>query len=316
MSGEKHVLAVAGSGATTDVMQAIYSFVNTNGAACGLRIAVDGSTAATHNGTALGTPDGTVGWWATAANAYMVIEPVNAMPGGGRWQVKIIRASTAALNAVWAPIGGWTVAAQTYAGLPVSAVTQWNDGSAPGASCTHYISGSNLETYTAGASTYGYTFLRILGRRGGGTEDNQFVYGLYVGGYVPNEPTVDTQPSVMLARYPSMAGAALSWSYGSNNSNNVNRAPVDDVHTVTDYTNNGTCLAQCMLPGIYGRSRSGKWVGKIIYLYNLASSYELGSFGPTYTMAGGYLGRTDAAVDSAAEYIIGNDMVHRWKPSA
>ena len=127
---------------------------------------------------------------------------------------------------------------------------------------------------------------------------------------------MDTQPSVMLARYPSLAGAALSWSYAVNNSNNVNRAPVDDVHTVTDYTNNGTCFISAQLPGLYAKSRSGKWCGKTIYLFNLASSYELGSLGSTYTMAGGYLARSDAATDSGGEYIIVNDMVHRWKPSA
>lgn len=314
--GEKHVLYQPGSGATTDVMQSIYAFVNTYGSSCGLRIASDGGTYATFNGSALGTPDGTAGWWSTGANAYIVIEPTATMPGGGRWQVKILRASTTVLNAVWAPTGGWLTTATTFGTNPVSAVTQWNDGSAPGASCTHYISGSNLETYAAGNSTYGYTYLRILGRRSGGTEDNQFVYGLYVGGYVPNEPTVDLQPSVMLARQPSLAGGALSWSYAVNNSNNVNRAPVDDTHVVTDYTNNGACFAVAQLPGIYAKSRSGKWTGKMIYLYNLANSYELGSFGSTYTMAGGYLGRSDAAVDSGNEYIIANDMVMRWRPAA
>lgn len=316
MSGEKHTLLAAGTGLTADVMQGIYNFVNTNGSACGLRIASDGGTYATHNGSALGTPDGTVGWWATGANAYLVIEPVDAMPGGGRWQCKIIRNSTLVLQSVWAPNGGWTVASQSYAGLACSAVTQWNDGSAPGASCTHYISGSNLETYTAGNSTYGYTYFRIIGRRGGGTEDNQFVYGLYVGGYVPNEPTVDTKPSCMLARTPSLAGNALAWSYAVSNSNNLNRAPVDDVHTVTDYTNNGVCFASAQMPGVYAKSRSGKWCGKTIYLYNMAGSYELGQFGATYTMAGGYLSRADATPDGNNEYIVMNDMIMRWKPSA
>lgn len=314
MSGEKHVMYSPGTGLTTDVMQSIYTFVNTHGSTCGLRIASDGGTYATHNGSALGTPDGTAGWWATAANAYMVVEPVATMPGGSRWQCKIIRNSTSVLQAVYAPLGGWTVAAPTYSGLPVSAATQWNDGTAPGASCNTYISGSDLNTYSGGASAY--TYLRVLGRRTANAEDGQWTYGLRIGGYVPHEPSADTKPSVMLCRTPTVNGGSASWSYATANSSCPNRAPVDDVHTTTDYSSNGHCYVNGQQAGTSARSRNGKWTNKRLYLYNIAGAYELGSFGPTYDMTVGNFGRSDAAADSGADYLVVNDLMVRWKPSA
>ena len=310
MTAEYHVLGATGAGTTQEVMQQIYAAVTAHGSATGVRVTVDGSTAAAHNGTALGTPDGTVGWW--GANSYIVLECSAAMPGGSRWQVKIMRTSTTAITAQWAPSGGWTVAAPTYAGLAVSAATTWTDGSAPGAAATYYISMSNLETYAAGASTYGYTYFRILIRRSSGAEDAQFVQGLYVGGYIPNDPTTDTNPSCMLAGSPRIAAASSTWSYTTASSGCLNRAPTDNVHTATDYTNGGHAFVTGLNLTTYAKSRDGKLVNKNLYLYSIAAGCELGSFGP-YTMWLGALTRSDAAVDAAAEYVVAGELMLRFK---
>lgn len=313
MTAEKHILYPTGAGTTQEVQQAMYHFINNWGSTVGLRIAQDGATYATHNGTALGTPDNTVGWW--GLNSYFVIEPVATMPGGGRWQCKIQRVSTTVLSAMWAPIGGWLTSAQTFSPNPVSALTQWNDAVAPGANATYYISGSNMETYAAGVSTYGYTYFRVLIRRSNGAEDSQFVSGLYVGGYVPNEPTLDLQPSCMLAQQPRLSVASTSWSYTTANASCLNRAPIDNTHTATDYTNNGHCFTSSNVLGTYAKTRSGLYANKPMYLYNIAGAYELGYFG-NYTMFAGALQRTDATPDSANEYLVANEIMHRWKPSA
>ena len=313
MSAEKHVLYPTGTGATADVQQSMYSFIATWGATVGLRIAQDGATNATHNGTALGTPDGTIGWW--GLNSYFVIEPVATMPGGGRWQCKIQRVSTTVLSAMYAPIGGWVSSTGLFGVSPVSALTQWNDAAAPGVNGTYYISGSDLETYAAGASTYGYTYFRVLIRRSSGAEDSQFVSGLYVGGYVPDEPTLDLQPSVMLCQGPRLSNAAATWSYSVINANCFNRAPIDNTHVATDYTNNGHCFTSGALLATYAKTRSGLYANKPMFLYNISGAYELGCFG-NYTMFAGALQRTDAAPDGSAEYLVVNEMMIRWKPLA
>ena len=310
---EKHILGSTGAGTTAEVMQQIYAAIVAYGSTTGIRLTVDGSTTATHNGTALGTPDGTVAWWGN--NSYMVVEPVAAMPGGGRWQCKIGRTSTNVLTSQWAPNGGWTVAAPTYAGLAVSAVTTWNDGTPPGATATYYISMSNLETYAAGVDTYGYSYLRVLIRRSSAADDAQFVQGLYVGGYIPADPTTDTKPSVMLCGSPRQNGGSLSWSYATANASCPNRAPTDNVHTYLDYANGGHCFTTGMLLTTYAKSRDGKLTNKNLYLFGIAAACELGSFGP-YTMWLGALTRTDNAPDASAEYLVVGELMIRWKPSA
>lgn len=312
---EKHVMYSPGTGLTSDVMQSIYSFINTHGSTIGMRIASDGGTYATYNGSALGTPDGTAGWWSTAANAYIVIEPVSAMPGGGRAQLKIQRVSTTVLSYVYAPIGGWLTSATTFGSNPVSALTQWNDGTAPGASCNYYLSGGDLSTYQAGSSTYGTFYFRILGRKTANAEDAQFNHGLYFGSYIPREPTLDLQPSCVLARNPILDGSSASWSFATANSSCPNRAPVDDTHTTTDYTNNGHCFVSGYRPGAYNKTRGGKYDNDTLFVHNIAGQYKLGSF-DKYTQLSGYLGRSDAGADSAAEYLVVNDLMCRWKPSA
>lgn len=313
MTAEKHVLGSTGAGTTAEVMQQLYAAIVAYGSSCGIRLVVDGSTTATHNGTALGTPDGTITWWGNGS--YMVVEPIDAMPGGGRWQCKIARPSTISMTSQWAPNGGWTVAAPTFAGLAVSAATQWNDGNAPGAAATYYISMSNLETYAAGSSTYGYAYLRVFIRRSTGAEDGQFVQGLYVGGYIPNDPTTDTKPSVMLCGSPRLAGGSLTWSYTTASAGCVGRAPVDNVHTYTDYANGGHCYVNGYQPGAFAKSRDGKLCNKTLYLYSIAASCELGSFGP-YTMFVGALTRTDNAPDADANYLVVGELMARWRPAA
>jgi hypothetical protein len=246
-----------------------------------------------------------------SANDYIIIEPVNAYPGGDKWQIKFESLSPSSATAAnmsvtvcW--LGGWTQASEfgsnlTYTNPNAFEIT-FDD------TMSWYFSCCNTDTYVSSSGTQTYTYVRILLRSG------TFWYGVYCGGYIPTEPDSDTKPVIFLGNRVRVVGDG--WGTAAAGSTNGNRIPADFTHSVLGGNNQagvnyyGTLTAQG-----YTTDRSGNWVNRPCVVSDNVTQSTLGAFG-RFTMLVGDTARTDGAADSNNEYLVVDDFMLRWKPSA
>ena len=257
-------------------------------------------------------------------NDYVVFEPVNEYPGGGRWQCRVIATdvsstSNAYLKAMVSFGGGWhSSSAEDFGSVLKSSddsITLDNMNSAD----TLYISCSNSDTYTpTGGSEQSYTYFRLLNldanlhASASESSHKRLFQGVYCGGYIPADAN-DTKPCVMLRGVAYNHNTAEYWG-DYDHASSVVPAALDH--------NLGAGLNSAHIPQQLGYSvshcatnRSGQWVSGPLYISDYDAQITLGHFGQ-YTMYSGHVDNTRLAADNAAEYIHGYGIMLRWKPSA
>ena len=247
-----------------------------------------------------------------SANDYIIIEPVNAYPGGDKWQIKFESLSPTSgaatnMNVTVCWLGGWTQASEFGSNLTHTDTDPFDNLSSITTSMSWYFSCCNTDTYVSSSGTQTYTYVRILLRNG------TIWYGVYCGGYIPTEPDSDTKPVVLLARQVNNNLGASNWGTTSATSNN--KIPADFAHSVLGGNNSaGTNILNPSNQG-WSTDRSGNWVNRPSIVLDNNTQSSLGAFG-RFTMLLGDDARTPGAADSNNEYLVVDDFMLRWKPSA
>tara|TARA_R110002110_G_scaffold198887_1_gene409492 strand:+ start:68 stop:1015 length:948 start_codon:yes stop_codon:yes gene_type:complete len=249
-------------------------------------------------------------------NDYIVIEPVNSYPGGDKWQVQIKALDVDDDEVAEATIevsylGGYDTGDEDFGSNQTSgtkAASAFNYQKFT-TSDDWYISCSNSDTYVNNAGTQTYTYFRMLQKNDSSSDDGKFE-GWYVGGYIPVEPNSDTKPIVLLGGIVRMSTSAYFWG-----GTNCGECPGNFAHSAAGGTNNAVVNTLYDAYTGYGVTRSGTWANGPVLILDDEDNCTLGVLGK-YTALAGDLDRTSGATDSSAEYIVTNDIMSRWKPSA
>jgi hypothetical protein len=258
-----------------------------------------------------GTPAATSSW---ITNSYMVVEPVSAYPGTGRWQLKIKLTSTTEITLELAPDAGWSSATGNFTTNTTGALTMTPDVSGatwlttPATLSQIYIS-AGQDTYN---STDTSSYLRVLFRHG----SNNCATGFYCGGYSPLAATVDTKPVALLIGKPTAADDTKGWGRNDGNTaTNFNRTPPDDAHSGSPATS--TCYIRQLADFTSGTGsnldRGGNAASPSVYLFTTVGNC-LGIFG-----SGAFRGFDNATADWTAStsggYVVTGDLLHRFTAS-
>lgn len=330
MGTEKHVSYTPGAVATKEILWAILKFVRDSGQTT-IRFSNDAGTDAVYTGSGFVNASSVTGAASFSANSYVVIEPVTAMPGGERWQAKIkmdaptaddIGVTVACTKSTYT--SKWTNGAAAFNAAQIkTAETLFGTGAAPTATSKMWISASDMNTYDqhqfdGGAQTIvGYTFFRILWYDSALVEGAKVTHALRIGGYRPMEPHLDVNPWCVLIGRPNTAVNNLYWgSTAVVNTNNTNRAPLEDGQTTLDLSTTGFARivgVNNVASGEPSLTRNNKWAPLPVVLQGTTGGDVLGTFG-AYDMLSSNVDRSDAVADSAAEYVCFNDLIFRWKP--
>lgn len=263
------------------------------------KFALDGATPAIHDGTSYGTPSDQT--FFENNGAYMVIEFESAY--GLDCQLKVSVDTTAEdIFLEYAPSGGYASAAfpgNTSGALTLSAAP-------PSATADWYWSIVDLD---------GYPYLRALQYDGGWASSFRF------GGYDPIDSAENTKPHCLLIGTPIVgAGStASSWGYTSGNTNNRNRVP-NEYFTDGGYPSAISAGGYAYLSGNErvstsagaGISPKGRALVGPVFLHRV-SPQAYGKFGD-YDMFWVDDSKADRDTDTAATYLVVNDLMVRWNP--
>ena len=145
--------------------------------------------------------------------------------------------------------------------------------------------------------------------------ENSKFGGMYAGGYIPAD-TENTSPCVLLRGHIAGTHKSYSWGHPEATGN------YGQVVGAYDGLINGSTHSAFVGPGLnineypyYSLTRSGKWGNAPVILQSFDDSSILGAFGK-YSFMHGHEDRADASVDGGDEYIVTDDLMQRWKPSA
>jgi len=323
---EKHVKYTMAGTTTNEVMNNIFSFVSSSGQNA-IRFAYSGTATSVSSTLGYGGSPSVTNF---ASGSFIVIEPVTAMPSGYRWQVKIENISTSQIGATLSSVGGWegnstknfiSSSVNNPPGItpPVTDRVVWLNAT-PSAGFIYLISSADLDTY--GASAIPSSYFRIVEWQASAAEGSQFVQALHVGGYIPTNQVSNTNPVAMLARNPGMTVSTSYWGNTSTvNTTTLNRVPPDYNFSTTNLSNSTACIStvagNAAVPGAltWAKDLNGNWVNFPVFIFSTTAAATMGYYGK-YAMFGGYSGRQDGQSDAANEYLVVNDLVIRWKPSA
>lgn len=247
-----------------------------------------------------------------SANDYIIIEPVNAYPGGDKWQIKFESLSPTSgaatnMNVTVCWLGGWTQASEFGSNLTHTETDPFDSLSSISTVMSWYFSCCNTDTYVSSSGTQTYTYVRILLR------NSTVWYGVYCGGYIPTEPDSDTKPVVLLTRNVNNGGSTTNW--GTANASSNSKIPADFAHSVLGGNNSAGVSYYASTAQGYTTDRSGNWVNRACVVSDTNTLSSLGAFG-RFTMLVGDDARTPGAADSNNEYLVVDDFMLRWKPSA
>jgi len=317
---EKHQQVTVGTTTWQFFLQKVWEFVeNTQAAANVLRFAEEGGNIAVKSGGSFWDGDADLSSGFASDNDYMVVEPVNEYPGGGRWQMKIKSTDVStnsygncSVEVSW--LGGYDTSEDDFgSNLTTGTSRRPFYSSLDSTADSLYFSCSNTDSYINSSGTQTYTYFRILRWDNGAADDIRFD-GTYVGGYIPNEPDDDDKPIVVYHRV--MRGYWSGDYWGDSDSLDTGILPGNYEHTVcggnvSSFINSMDNAAHTG----YSLTRSGNWSNGPVLINDYANTRTLGAWGK-YTALKGDILRNSGATDAANEYLIGNDMVVRWKPSA
>tara|TARA_R110000824_G_scaffold234072_17_gene422597 strand:- start:3114 stop:4079 length:966 start_codon:yes stop_codon:yes gene_type:complete len=255
-------------------------------------------------------------------NDYIVIEPVNEYPGGGKWQCKFKaldhdddETDDCTVEVSW--LGGYDTSADDFPGAnQTSGALTYPVGYPKMASGdTWYFSCSNSDSYTNNGGIQTYTYFRVLIFDSNGSENTRFS-GTYVGGYIPIEVNDDTKPVCLFTRI--MIGIDNSSAWADNDSTHT-LAPGDYAHSTSG--GNVSCTIPVSVNEYnfnFAISRSGNWVNGPMPVLDNANDTTLGVFGK-YTLlrgTGNSYQRSDGASDSNNLYKVAGDTMFRWNTAA
>ena len=311
---EQHT-AVSNSTATWQYfLQQLWNFVQNTQSGI-VQFVTEGGNVAIKSGGSFHAADTDLSSGFGTDNDYIVIEPVNAYPGGDKWQIKFKSSDVSddeitegTVEISW--LGGYDTSADDFAsGYQTTGALAWNYAK-PTTADTWYFSCSNSDTYQNSAGTQTYTYMRVLLYDNTAADDLKFG-GNYCGGYIPNEPDNDTKPVV--AFFKALRGYNSTHYWGDVDGTATGLAPGNYAHdesggnisafinTVSDnYTG-------------FGSTRSGNWSNGPTLICDNNNNTTLGAFGK-YTQMVGDLDRSSGATDSNAEYKVAADQVIRWNP--
>jgi hypothetical protein len=312
---EKHAMLNYTTATSQFFLQKLYTFVKTTQSGI-LQFATDGAYYGIRSGGTIQTVNTGFETGFGTNGDYLVIEPVNQYPGGGRWQI-MFKAVTAAsptaanLTVETSWLGGWVQATSNFGANLTSAARQIIDFTTT-TSDSLYFSCSNSDTYVNSSGIQTYTYIRTLFWRNAAGEDDKF-QGVYCGGYIPTEPNNDTKPVVMFMRGARSDSQTGGWSHTT--SLDAGIAPGNYAHSVAGGNISAFTNIISVVSTGYANTRSGNWSNGPLLILDNNNSTSLGAFG-IYSQMTGALSRTDGAVDSNAEYIVSSNLTMRWKPSA
>ena len=249
---------------------------------------------------------------------YIVIEPVNAYPGGGKWQAmfKATAATSAAatqatVSVSW--IGGWTQASDGFGTNPTTGdITNWiHSGITMTIQDAWYFSCANTDTYSNSSGSQTYTYIRSLFFKNSNADGQKFA-GAYAGGYIPVEANNDSKPCALFYGRNTGTNVIGSWSAtgGTGGKTSSTYAHLSGSTSVNACINSVSDVYSG-----YGTTRSGNWCHNPTMILELSGSRVMGSFGP-YTQMMGRDGRKDLTCDKNREYLVSSDQVFRWKTNA
>lgn len=295
---------------SADVLYQIYNFIANSGQNC-LQIVQDtGVPALYKQGT------GYVASWASSADSpsgsYLVVEPVTAYPGGGKWQA-YITLSTNTLRIQVSMNGQWSNGGAGPGAFGGSAkktpLTDWNDTAAPGGGAMLYVGASNTETYNGGANVYTYLYAAL--NEPGGVADLDQMF--YTGGYIPFDAAADTKPFVFLSRTPDLESNTASFGKNTSDANCLNRTQVEYAQT-TDLAAAGYCRVGLLggTPAALSNCRdyNSKYPGLPLYVFT-QTNFCLGYFGSA-TMLAIDTAKVNLDTNSTPSYIVFNDVLFKF----
>ena len=212
---EKHKIYSAGGGQWRDYMYAMWDFIHNQQSGI-LQFVDDGGTKSVYLGAAFWNGVDVLTASSFASGSYIVVEPTEAYPGGGEWQVKFLcgnptgtGAGTGDMSVKMSFSGGWNATTNTDFASVATAVTDAEQllKNVIAAADTIYISCSNSDTYDSDKK---YSYFRFLNWNQNSSEDEKFE-GVYAGGYIPADVTSDTRPSVLMCRLVTVLNTSDSW---------------------------------------------------------------------------------------------------------
>jgi hypothetical protein len=318
---EKHKIYSAGGGKWKDYMYAMWDFVHNQQSGI-VRFVDDGGTKSVYLGGAFWDGSAVLTAASFVDGSYIVVEPVTAYPGGGRWQVRFTCVDHDDTNvydftAKMSFSGGWDSTTNVDFASVATAVTDAENvmKDSVNAADSIYISCSDSDTYTNGAGSQKYTYFRFLNWDQSQTDDAKKFQGAYTGGYVPADVNGDTKPSVLMCRYATVLNTGYSWGERTATEDYC-LLPGDYAHTSGAGVNAGFAgTGDTTGVPYYSHSKLGQWVNAPCLLTDETAQAVMGSFGK-YTMLHGHEGRASGATDSALEYMVSGALMLRWKPSA
>lgn len=294
-----------------DVLYEIFNFVYNSGSGRpGVRFADNDVTHSVYSGSAFAANAAAVSSssFFNASGGYIVLESVNTMPSGYRWQIQIKATATSTIVYNFAPKGSWTYGSQIFSTTYPSTGNITVYTSYPtGTTSLLYFSASDLDKYSV--NNYSVEYFRFLQRTNAGA----FQTALRVGGYIPQDHINDTNPACVLSGFPSSGGTIGYWGNGSLNSNNYCRVIPDNSGTIIDLSTNGYALPVQITEYNHFVTRASKWVNFPVFLRQLDGNYIVGHFGQ-YDMFQGHSSRTNGATDTTSSYMVVNNYVMRYKP--
>lgn len=312
--GEKHQKYVMTTSGYDEAMYALYTFVSSSGQNA-VRF-VNGSTA-----QAVSSSAGKGGLPALAnfvSGSFIVVEPVAAMPSGYRWQVKISR-STSDQRYNLSTIGGYDITTNTFQAVggvtpPVTGEVIWNSNADALAINNQWLfSSCDLDTY--GASSISNAYLRAVRWIPTNAEGSQFgISSFHIGSYIPTNASANSNPVVALGGKPQGANLASSWGYATGDGNNRNRCSPDYNYSTLNLASTYAYTPDLGL-STYAKDVNGQWVNTPAFINSITAAASMGYFGK-YSFLLGNSGRADGQQDAAQEYMVVNDVMIRWKPSA
>mgnify|MGYP003144978278 FL=1 len=318
---EQHT-AVSNSTATWQFfLQQIWNFVeNTQSGILQFAQDADGTTYGIRSGGALKTSTSGLGSGFGTDGDYIVIEPVNAYPGGGKWQLKIYSGDVSVNHdedCTWeiSWLGGWQKSDGSFGSNQTTAAKEFFSATQTTTDDTWYISCSNSDTYDNSSGTQTYTYFRVLLYDNNGTEGATSTKydGGYVGGYIPVEPDDDSKPVVCFFGKDIAAGTTTTNCWGDADSTNNGLAPGNYAHDTGGGNISAFINGASNVYTGYGNTRSGNWANGPTLILDYTNNTTLGAFGK-FTQMKGNADRSDGATDASVDYRVVGDQVIRWNP--
>lgn len=282
-----------------------------------VKFATDGIYYGIKSGGVIQTTDAGLQAGFGTANDYIVIEPVNAYPGGGKWQIMFKQgtfnsaaATQGYVNVSW--LGGWTQAADGFGTVNMNTgdINNWiHSGINMTTSDAWYLSCANSDSYMNSSGSQSYTYMRALFYKNSNADGQKFA-GAYAGGYIPVEANNDTKPCVLL--YGRNSGTNAGWSLTAGGGGKISATYA---HLSGSTTGNACINNVSDVYTGYGMTRSGNWAHTPTIILDLAATRVMGSFG-NYTQMVGQDNRQDSTCDTNKEYLVSSDQVFRWKTTS